>query len=178
MTILDIILLLILFGFICFGLGHGLIYTIGSILGVIIGTWVGGLYYEKLADLALPLFSGNSNLAKVVCFLVIFLVVCKIVGFIFYLLDKIFKFISIIPFLKSINRLLGAILGLLEGMVVLGLIFYFYSKYPFWLFFNDLITNSQLVPYFLKIAKILLPLLPQVLKQIEPILNYKFNFSW
>ncbi len=178
MNVFDIILFLILFGFVWCGFWFGLIHTIGSILGVIIGTWVGGLYYEKLAELAAPIFFGNANLGKVACFLVIFLIVCKAVGFIFYLLDKVFKFISVVPFLKSINRLVGAILGFLEGIIVLGLIFYFYSKYPFWGFLNNLIVDSQVVPYFLKFAKILLPLLPEMLKQIETILNFKFNFFW
>lgn len=177
-TIFDFVLLIILFGFVWFGFWSGAIRAIGSIFGLIIGTWVGGLYYERLANLILPLFFGNSNLALVISFLIIFSIIYKLVGFIFYLLDRIFRFISIVPFLKSINRLLGVILGFLEGLLILGLIFYFYSKYPFWNFLNDLITASQLVPWFLQIVRILLPLLPEVVKQIETMLNFNFNFSW
>ncbi|TSC95923.1 MAG: hypothetical protein Athens101410_247 [Parcubacteria group bacterium Athens1014_10] len=178
MIVFDLILLFILFAFIWFGFFYGLIYTIGSVLGIIIGTWVGGLYYAELAEIALPVFFGNINLSKVLCFLVIFIIVSKLISFIFYLLDKTFKFISIVPFLKSINRLLGALLGFIEGMIVLGLIFYFYGKYPFFSPLNDLITQSQIVPYFLQFAKVLMPLLPEVLKQMETILKFKFNFSW
>ncbi len=178
MTIFDIVLAFILFGFTWCGLWYGLINTIGSILGVIIGAWIAGRYFEYLASFSSIFSFSNSNLVKVVSFLIIFFVVSKLVSFVFSLLDKMFEFISIIPFLKSINRLLGAILGFLEGMMILGLIFYFYSKYPFWNVLNNLIINSQAVPYFLKFAKILLPFLPEVLKQIETILNFKFNFSW
>lgn len=178
LTVFDFVLILVLLGFVWRGFLCGVIHIIGSIFGTIIGIWLGGLHYEKLAGLASPVFFGNSNLAKVVCFLIIFFVASKIVSFIFYLLDRIFKFISLLPFLKSINRLLGAAAGFLEGMIVLSLIFYFYSKYPFFDFLNKLIVKSQIIPYFLQFAKILLPLLPEVIRKIETILKFKFNFSW
>ena len=178
MTVFDIILLFALFAFTWFGLWYGLIYTIGSILGVIMGAWLGGVYYEQLAEKALPFFFGNENLAKVVCFIIIFILVCKAVSFIFYLLDKTFKFVSTVPFLKSINRLFGAILGFLEGMAVLGLAFYFYGKYPFLKSLDNLIAESQIVPYLLELAKIFTPFLPETLKDVDSVLNFKLNFPW
>lgn len=178
MTVFDFVLFVIIFGFIWFGFWSGVIRVIGSIFGIIVGAWLGGMFYLKLADLISPLFLSNANLGLVISFLLIFFIVYKLVGFLFFLLDKVFKFISIIPFLKSINRILGAVLGLVEGSLILGLIFYFYSKYPFWNFFNNLITSSQLVPWFLKIVKVLLPLLPEVVKRLETMLNFKFNFTW
>lgn len=169
MSIFDIILLIILLGFIWFGFWFGLIYSIGSLLGIIIGIYIAGAWYNQLAYWTLFIFQNNLNLARIVCFIIIFIIVNRLVGFSFYLINKIFKVISLLPFLKTINRLGGAIIGFFEGTLVLGLILYLVTLYPFWANLNQAISGSRIAHYLIVMARILSPLLPKLLKRLKDI---------
>lgn len=171
MTILDIILLFILAGFVFYGLFFGLIKTIGSLAGAVIGAWIAAHFYLTFFNIIQELFFGFDNLGKVVCFLVIFTVANRLVSFGFAILDKTFHILSILPFLKTINRLAGAVLGFIEGGLVLGIILYIISKYTFvGTFFGNIIANSELAPFLVNFVEILLPLFPEVLKEIKSVI--------
>lgn len=165
MSIFDFFLLIILAGFIWFGFWFGLIHTLGALIGIIVGAYTAGLWYDQLAHWTLFIFGGNINLARVICFIIIFIVANRLVGFVFYLIDKIFKFLSVIPFLKTINRLAGAVLGFIEGILALSLILYVTFHYPFWAWLNQAIVNSKIAGYLVGVARILSPLLPEALKK-------------
>jgi uncharacterized membrane protein required for colicin V production len=167
MSIFDFFLLIILASFVWFGFWFGLIHTFGVLIGIIAGTFVAGLWYDYLAKWTLFIFGGNLNLARVICFIIIFIAINRLVGFVFYLINKIFKFLSIIPFLKTINRLAGAVLGFIEGVLVLGLILYVTLRYPFWTWLNQAIASSKIASYLITIAKILKLLLPEALKRVK-----------
>ncbi|MFN3301520.1 MAG: CvpA family protein, partial [Patescibacteria group bacterium] len=108
----------------------------------------------------------NENLGKIISFLILYIIINRLVGFIFFIVDRIFRPITHLPFLKTINRLGGAIFGCLTGALTVGLLLYFFTKVPLdWLI--KLIENSKFSQYFINLAKILLPLLPEVLKKIE-----------
>ncbi len=171
MTIFDTILLVILAGFVFYGLFFGLIRTLGSLVGVVVGAWLASHYYLTIFDWTQDLFFGHDNLGKVIIFIVLFIVVNRLTGFGFALLEKTFNIISIIPFLKTINRLAGAVFGFLEGALVLGLILYVASRYTFighW--FGKWLVNSEIAPFLLKFVNILLPLLPEVLKKLQSLI--------
>jgi len=169
MTLFDLILILIIFGFGWFGFWFGLIHAVGGLVGLILGTALASRYYDNLADKVLFIFNGNQNLANIISFLVIYIIGSRLVGFIFYLIDKVLKPITNLPFLKSINRLAGGLLGLAEGILTVGLFIYFISRFPLpWL--EQLIANSRIAWYFVKMANLLLPFLPEVLKKIESII--------
>jgi len=121
MTLFDLILLLILGGFVAYGLWFGLVHTLGVLVGTIAGAFLAARWYDDVASWLGFLFGGRENLAKVICFLILFIIINRLVGLIFWLVDKIFSFLKIIPFLSTINRLLGAVFGFLEGVLVLGL---------------------------------------------------------
>ena len=171
MTFLDIILLFILAGFVFYGLFFGLIKTFGSLVGAVLGAWAAAYFYLPFFELIQELFFGLDNLGKVVCFLIIFVVVNRVVSFAFVLLDKTFHILSILPFLKTINRLGGAVLGFIEGGLILGIILYIIAKYTFiGTFFGDVIANSELAPFLVNFVEILLPLFPEVLKEIKSVI--------
>jgi len=171
MGIFDIILLIILAGFIFYGLFFGLIRTLGSLLGIAVGAWAASHYYLAVFDWASNLFLGFNNLGKVVVFILLFTIINRLVGFLFSLLDRAFDIISIIPFLKTINRLAGAILGFVEGALVLGLILYVAARYTIitdW--FGGILASSEIAPFLLKFVNILLPLLPEMLKKLQSLI--------
>ncbi|OGL77720.1 hypothetical protein A3F28_01990 [Candidatus Uhrbacteria bacterium RIFCSPHIGHO2_12_FULL_57_11] len=162
----DIIILILLGGFVLFGLWFGFIHTIGSLLGTIAGAFLAGRIYEPVALWVNGVVGGSLNVERVIAFLLIFIVINRLVGFAFVIVEQIFKFISVLPFLKTIDRLLGAGLGLLEGVLVLGLTLYVSTRFPFDLALK-LLDSSQIARTLLRASQLLIPLLPQALKVIR-----------
>jgi len=168
MQIIDTILLLVLAGFVFYGLFFGLIRTIGAFFGVLIGAYLASRFYIPVSDWVDAMFFGYYNLGKVLVFIILFSLINRLVGFLFYLLDKAFNIISIIPFLKTINRLGGLVLGFLTGSLFIGIIIYVISKYAILeSLVGSWLNNSEFVPFFLKFADFVLPLLPEVLKKLQ-----------
>jgi membrane protein required for colicin V production len=165
---LDVALLLFMAGFVFYGLFFGLIKTVGSLAGVVVGAWAASRLYLLFFGFAKSLAFGHDDWGKVVSFIICFVIINRLIGLIFALIDRAFNLISIIPFLKTINRLGGAILGFLEGGLVLGLMLYVIGRYPEVLgFLGNYTAKSQLTPFLLQFTGVLKPLLPELLKQIK-----------
>lgn len=170
-SIVDIILLLILAGFVFYGLFFGLIKTAGSLIAIIVGFLAASRLYLMLFSLAKPLAFGHDNIGKLVAFALIFTIVDRLVCLGFALLDKAFHVLSIVPFLKTINRLGGAFLGFIEGGLTLGLSLFVISRYlPGGGWLVDQLKDSQLVSFLLKFSNYLTPFLPDILKKIQSVL--------
>jgi len=168
MAILDIILLIFLGGFVVSGFWFGLIHTFGALCGTIVGAAVASRYYNEVADTIQSAIGGSSNAIKVITFILLFVIIARLVGLAFHLVERAYDFISIIPFLKTINRLGGSILGLLEGGLIIGLSLYFAEMYPFSAWLTKMILEqSVFAVYFLAVAKVLMPLLPDAVKQVQ-----------
>lgn len=163
MSIFDIILLIILAGFVFYGLFFGLIRTLGSLLGVVIGLWLTFVFYLTVFDWVKNLFFGHELAGKIIIFFVLFTLINRLICFIFALIDRTFDLLSVIPFLKTINRLAGAALGFVEGGLVLGLILLFISQTSFagWL------DSSKVAPFLINYTKAITPLLPGLLNKIK-----------
>ncbi|MEA3398467.1 MAG: CvpA family protein, partial [Patescibacteria group bacterium] len=101
MPILDVIIIVILSGFVFYGFFFGLIRTLGNFLGMIIGAIIASRFYLIVFDWVGPVFIGRDNLGKVLIFIILFILINRLVGFAFYLVDKVFRIIAIIPFLKT-----------------------------------------------------------------------------
>ncbi len=170
LTIFDLVLLLILFLFIAFGFALGLIETIGALVGVVLGAWVAGMYYENFAVLVAPFVLNNIVLADIVSFIIIFTAINRLTGLVFHIISKIFNLISIIPFTKSLNRLLGALLGFLEGTLVLGLILYFISRFELSEWSTGVLAGSQVARWLIEMAGILTPLLPELIRSVRSVI--------
>lgn len=170
LTIFDLILILILFLFIAFGFALGLIETIGALVGVVLGAWVAGQYYEPFGGWLESILLGHGNTSRVIAFIVIFVLVNRLTGLVFHLVSKLFHLLSFIPFTKTINRLLGALLGLLEGTLVLGLSLYFIVRFPFSDWFSGVITGSKVAVWLMEMGNFLAPLLPEIIRQAKSLI--------
>ncbi len=166
--IFDIILLIILAGFVFYGLFFGLIRAVGSLAGVIAGAWLASIFYVDAFELAENLFFGHETLGKIITFIVLFTIINRLVCFGFSLLDKTYNIISIIPFLKTINRLGGAVFGFLEGGVVVGLALYIAAN-NFFVggLISKLLESSQVAPFLIGFIEALRPLLPGLLEKLK-----------
>ncbi len=168
MTLIDIVLLILLGGFVLFGFWFGLIHTIGALFGVLIGAGIATRYFDVAAQWIHPYSGGPINVVRMVVFIILFILINRLVGFVFYVINKTFKFAMMLPFLAGINRLGGAVLGLVEGALILGLILYFSEAYPISEAYSKMILDrSSVAHYLLNTAKVLMPILPQAMKELE-----------
>lgn len=150
MAIIDIILLIIISMFTLFGLWFGLIHTIGSTIGFFVGIFLASRFFD---------YWGGSVTFKIIMFVLIYIVVGRLIGLLFYFIKKV---LHIIPFSKIVDKIVGASFGLLEGvLVVTGAIFIInYYNLDAWL---DFTKNSDVVPYVLKLSKVLMPFVTKAL---------------
>ena len=170
MPLFDVILLLIWAGFVFYGLFFGLIRIFGVFAGIFIGAFVASHYY--LVFYPLISFIPSESLGKIVAFVLLFGIANKLTSFGFALLDKAFNIVSIIPFLKTFNRLLGASFGFLSGGMIMGLFFYFASRQVLvGTFFADMITDSQIASLSISFVYFLLPLIPAVLENLKSVMG-------
>jgi membrane protein required for colicin V production len=171
MVLFDTILIVILAGFVFYGLFKGIIKMIGSLAGIFIGAWLAGHYYVDFANWLAEFNLGSDYIIKIISFIVLFALASKLVSLVFSLLEKVLKLVFLIPFVKTLNRLLGAVFGLAIGSISIGLILFVVSKYvPSNTGLADWLINSEVVPLLLRVAKILMPLLPEALKLLTGII--------
>lgn len=169
-TLVDVVLIAIIVVFAVVGFMLGLIQGIGALIGLAAGTWVAGQYFLPVGNYLTPLFLGHAVLAKIISFLLIFILINRLVGFVFWLIEKAFHIISIIPFLKSINKLGGVILGLIEGILFLGIIIFVIAKIaPDLALVKDHLNTSQVAHWVVLAATYINNLLPETVKQIKSI---------
>ncbi|MBI2633616.1 MAG: CvpA family protein [Parcubacteria group bacterium] len=163
MTIYDLILLLIVFGFVWFNFWYGLVKSIGGIIGVILGAILASRWYGPLAQKAMFAFGGNEGLAKAIVFILLLIVLWRLIALVFVVLDKFLDILSFIPFLQTFNRLGGAVLGIVEGGLLVGLVLLFVDKWNILPFVAN-VVNSEVGQFLIKIGRFLAPLLPKDLK--------------
>lgn len=167
MGIFDTILLIIIAGFVFYGLFFGLIKTVGSLVGVVLGIFIANMFYLQFFDLAKGMMFGFDRTGKFVCFFIIFTIANRLICFLFSLLDKALTVISLIPFVKLINRLGGAILGFVEGSVILGLIFFYINHFNILKSLSKTIDSSKIVPVTVKFAQNFLHFLPAIIDKVK-----------
>ena len=164
---LDIVILIILLVFAGWGLMNGLIKAVGGIVGIVIAGAVASRYYLLISAYIAPFFGSYSALAPILAFSVLFLLIGRIFGFLVYLFEKAFDILAFIPFLKTINRLAGALFGLVLAMFIIGPILYVAGKYSPWVGFNNAVAASTLAQIALAISNIMTPLFPEALRQLR-----------
>ena len=162
---LDAVLLILLISSTWRGYSTGLIKAVGSFAGVIVGASIASYFYLRFYGLVDRFFGGLDNIGYVVSF---FIIASKIIYLIFAALDKTYNFIAIIPFLKSINHLAGAFLGLIIGSLITSLLLYVVAKYlPIGNAFDSALAASKISPWLLIIANAFLPVLSGSLKSLK-----------
>ncbi len=103
-------------------------------------------------------YFGDAAWIKFTSFAMIFLLANRLTALVFYLLDKFFNFVAIIPGLKSINRLAGGLAGLAEGVIILSILLYVAQRLDFMPFVKEAFAQSQFAAPLANIGQIFLPL--------------------
>lgn len=151
MNWLDIVVIVILIISIFSGVKSGLIKSILSLAGVIIGVVLAGRYYATLANVLS--FIPHEGAAKIIAFAIILIAVMVIFGIIAALLTKVVSAIM----LGWLNRLGGAVLGLILGGIFCGAILAIWVKF---LGMSGAIAQSAIAPILLNYFPVILAFLP------------------
>ncbi len=165
MSILDVGLIIYMLIHTLTGIKRGLIHVIGSLVGMIAGAYIALHYSLDIAKWFAEVSGFDiQQLGRWVMFLIVFIVISQIIGFLFWIAERAFGFLVHLPFISSINRLLGGVLAFFEGAFIVGLALY-YAKYLPVLELANAISLSKFAPWFIKISQIFLPLIPDAIKQ-------------
>lgn len=134
------------------GLKTGLIKTVLSLAGVIIGVILAGRFYLPLAGQLT--FIPQATVAKVVAFAIILIVVMVIAN----VLATLLKWATSLMMLGWVNRLGGAAFGLLLGAIFTGALLATWVRF---LGAGQAISDSALAALLLDRFPVVLALLPQ-----------------
>ena len=151
MNWLDIALIVIIGTATLIGLRIGLIKAVLSLAGMIFGVILAGRFYVALAgQLA---FIPQENLVRIAAFAIILIVVMLIAS----ILATVLKWLASILLLGWLNRLGGAILGLVMGAIFCSALLALWAKF---LGATGLIADSGLADFLLDRFPMILALLP------------------
>lgn len=159
---LDYILLAVVLILGLLGLKKGFLESLGSIFGIVIATIVASRFYPNIAG-----WFGDSNFTNIIAFLVIFSLTVKLVSILFWVLGKIFQVITVLPFISHFDKLLGLILGLVEGILILSVVLNFFLKFPLNEWMITQMGASIVAGVLLKIGFVFIPLFPEALKTLK-----------
>ena len=169
MNLFDIILLIILLAFVWKGFRAGLIGAIGGFVGIVVGIILGGRFMALVGTwLAKFINIDNANLANIIGFVLIFIAVNLVVSLIVKLINVVFH---IIPFIDLVNKLLGAVVGVIGGMLAISAIVYLLSLFPISDGINEALLKSSFVPVAKNISVVIIPFMPEAIKNLKSILN-------
>lgn len=167
MGIFDVILLIIIVGFGLFGLWFGFVHTLGSLFGTLLGAFVAGRWYEAAGTWLVGITGWNEHIARVLLFGIIFFVANRLVGLAFFMIEHWLGIVVRFPFLAGINRLLGLVLGVFEGLITVGIVLYVIGQIPFSDAVVQTIEASRVAPIAVQTSAFLLLFLPEGLKNVH-----------
>lgn len=125
-TIVDPILLILLFLFALRGYFKGLFRESFSLVGLVAGFMVAVRYDERVAALLSNSWNYSLIILKAGAFIVLFFAVYFASSLMGWLLNRFAKFL----FLQGVNRIGGVLLGAGKGASVLALVVFFLLSFP------------------------------------------------
>ena len=124
MSYLDIFLIIIIGWGACNGFLKGLVKELASILGIIFGIYLAKNYYTFLDQKLYLLFESEANYLSLISAVIIFLLTIMIFKIVASFLTKFLKLIA----LGLLNKIIGAIFGVLKSLLILCVIIFVFSK--------------------------------------------------
>jgi uncharacterized membrane protein required for colicin V production len=154
---LDILILILLFGGLVTGFRRGLIVQIIHMTGFIIALIVAYRYYKQLAEkfvlwIPYPGVTAGSKLSMTVetlnldetfYHLLAFVLIFLVVKFGLQLVASMFDFLKYLPILGFVARIAGAIFGFIEFYILIFLVLYLLAMVPID-FIQALLSKSML----------------------------------
>ncbi|MFN3372958.1 MAG: CvpA family protein [Chloroflexus sp.] len=156
MTNADIAIFVALGLFTILGLYWGLIRQVLAVVGVVVGFMLAGQYGAEVA-VWLGSFITDPNLAQALGFIAVLLLVSSVASLIASLLHSM----AGLMFLGWLDHLLGAVLGLVQGVIAVTAVLIVLVVFPVdpW---SGLLKNSFLAGWMLRLGEPLTLLLPEL----------------
>ena len=149
MNLVDILIWLVLTGFVVKGFSKGLVRQICSLAGFLVGGWAAIKYHLYLAEASRHLIQLPHYLATILSFIFIFLVT----GLLFFLLGHFLTVMFRIVLLGGVNRIGGVALGFLEGAFIVCISLYLATSKPLPEKFRDYVHRAKTAGPFLETGK-------------------------
>jgi membrane protein required for colicin V production len=149
MNLVDILIWLILTGFVVKGFTKGLVRQICSLAGFLVGGWAAIKYHLYLAEASRHIIQLPHYLATILSFILIFLVI----GLLFFFLGHILTIMFRIVLLGGVNRIGGVALGFLEGAFIVCLSLYMATSNPVPEKFRMYVQKSRTAVPFLETGR-------------------------
>ncbi len=159
MNWLDIVIVLVIVFFASTAFRAGLIREVVTLVSVVVGVVIAGIFYDDLARDVLT-FIDNEKTALIVSFLVL-LGAIYLAG---QLVAVMLKQVAALLFLGWADRTGGALFGLIKGLIVVEVLLILLVTYPQLGLKGD-IDGSPLASVFLDVAPLLLLVLPNEFEQ-------------
>ena len=118
MSLVDILVWAVLLIFVAKGAWRGLVREVCTLAGFVAGGWAAFRYSSSIAQAIQPLIHLPERVAGALAFLLIFFLVGLLFFLIGYLVTVVFK----IMLLGGLNRIGGALFGLLEGAFIICIV--------------------------------------------------------
>lgn len=154
MNWIDTAIILILAGFVATAYTAGLIREVVTLVAVLLGIVIAGLFYDDLAADVL-VFVDDEDAAQAVAFLVLFGATYLIGQIAAYVLKRM----ASIMMLGWADKAGGAAFGLVKGLVVVQVLVILFAAYPS-LGLNDAIDDSAIGRFFVDDVSVVLVILP------------------
>ncbi len=154
MNWLDGVILALLVWFIFTAFTAGFIREVVTIVSVVLGVVLAGLFYERLAD-DIRTFIDSDRAARIAAFLAIF-GTTALAG---HVVAMLLKETASLLMLGTFDQLAGAVFGFAKGVVIIQVLLILFATYPS-LGLGQAISESSLSPLFTERAPILLQVLP------------------
>jgi membrane protein required for colicin V production len=151
----DIILLIILLVSLILGLVKGFVRQIVGLAAVVVGLLLAVRYYHRFSGIFGGAFA-SEKWAHLIAFVIIFVVVLLVGALLSFLLKKL-----ICGPLRFVDHVLGGVLGLVQGVLICGVIVMALLVFPVK---KEILMRSTLAPYCYWLTKGMVQIIPQELK--------------
>jgi len=167
MTILDIVVVLILAVFFFKGFSLGLVRAVGAFIGLVVGLWLAGRYYQPMGDWLVG-WGLPDTFSAAAGYIAMFIVAVWGVSIIVWMADRVFKFLAIVPGMKLLNNVLGGVLLLIVGIIIVGVSLYVVGQFSAPGSSTKLaLERARVAPLVTAAAWVAAPLIPQSIEQFR-----------
>jgi membrane protein required for colicin V production len=158
MNWLDIIILVVLIGSVVVGLLTGIIRILFTLVGGILGVVLAGQFSQSLGNKLT--FIHSPGAAHTTAF--VFIIIVSVV--VFMLIGLLVKKVASKLFIGWIDRLGGAVLGLVLGAIVIGALLTMYVKFQGG---GNAVTASKFAGFFLNKFPVVLGMMPKDFQSVK-----------
>jgi len=124
MNPIDIVILVILGVFLLKGLLRGLLKEICSLLGLLLGGWLAFSFHAPVGQWLMDSVGVPAQISVGAAFVTLFLGSIILFGVLGFVLSRV----ASLAFLGGINRVVGGLFGLIQGVALLALVLYGLSQ--------------------------------------------------